>query len=90
MDQVEVECLPNDIPRHLVANLSSLKSESDSIYVRDLVLPPGVKVHADPGHVVISLTVSRAGVEEEVEGAAAVSAEVEVVGKGKKEEEEAA
>jgi large subunit ribosomal protein L25 len=88
MDVVEVECLPRDIPQHLVANLSSLQTEADSIHVRDLAVPPGVKVITESDHVVISLTMSRA---EEAEEAAASAAEPEVVSKGKaKEGEEAA
>lgn len=91
MDAIEVECLAVDIPRHLVANIANLKTADDSIFVRDLVVPPGVKVLVDGSHVVISLTISRGAVEETVEGAeAATAAEPEVVTKGKKEEEEAA
>jgi large subunit ribosomal protein L25 len=91
MDAIEVECLAVDIPRHLVANIADLKTADDSIYVRDLVVPPGVKVLVDGSHVVISLTISRGAVEETVEGEeAATVAEPEVVTKGKKEEEEAA
>ncbi len=87
MDQVEVECLPRDIPQHLTANLSSLATEADSIYVRNLVVPPGVTIVTEPDHVVISLTLSRA--EEAEEAAAAPSGnEPEVVTKGKAKEEE--
>lgn len=91
MDAIEVECLAVDIPRHLVANIANLNTADDSIFVRDLVLPPGVKAMVDGGHVVVSLTISRGAVEEEAEAAeAATTGEPEVVTKGKKEEEEAA
>ncbi len=91
MDEIEVECLAVDIPRHLVAHLASLKTIDDSIYVRDLVLPPGVRVLVDGNHVVISLTISRGAVEEAAEvPEAEAGTEPEVVTKAKKEEEEPA
>jgi large subunit ribosomal protein L25 len=91
MDAVEIECLPSDIPRHLVADISNLKNQGDSIFVRDLVLPPGVKAMVDGDQVVVSLTTSRAAIEEETPAAEAAPAagEPEVVGRGKKEEEAA-
>ncbi len=82
LDTVEIECLPGDIPNHLVANLAILKSEDDELFVRDLAVPAGVKVLTPADHVVFSLTMSRAGVLEEA-AAEAPSAEVEVVAKGK-------
>jgi large subunit ribosomal protein L25 len=87
LDTIEVECLPADIPTHIVADLSRLKGEEDVVYVRDLIVPPGVEVLAEPDQVVFSLTFTRAAVEEE--GVAEVApGEVEVVAKGKAKEEE--
>jgi large subunit ribosomal protein L25 len=90
MDSVEIECLPTDIPQHLVANISNLKGEDDSVCVSDLVMPAGVRAVTDPSHVVISLSISRVSAEDEAAEAAEATAadQVEVVGKGKKEEEE--
>ncbi|MEJ5197918.1 MAG: 50S ribosomal protein L25, partial [Anaerolineae bacterium] len=82
LTEVEVECLPGDIPNHLVADLTKLKNADDELLVRDLVVPTGVKVLTAPDHVVFSLTLSRAGAIEEAP-AEAPSAEVEVVAKGK-------
>ena len=90
MDAIEVECLAVDIPRHLVANIAALKGIDDSIYVRDLVLPEGVRAMVDGGHVVVALTLSRAAVEEEVVATESTAAEPEVLTKSKKEEEAAA
>ncbi len=93
-DAVEIECLPRDIPQHLVANLGKLKDEHDQILVSDLVVPANVKVLTDQDHVLVSLTMSRTEAEAEAVAAEApTAAEVEVVGKGKAkegEEEEAA
>lgn len=82
LDTVEVECLPGDIPNHLVADLTKLKTADDELLVRDLVAPIGVRIMTPADHVVCSLTLSRAGALEEVEEETP-SAEVEVVAKGK-------
>jgi large subunit ribosomal protein L25 len=82
LDRVEIECLPRDIPGHLVADLTRLKTEHDELLVRDLNLPSGVRIVTPADHVAFSLTLSRAGTLEEAEGEAP-AAEVEVVAKGK-------
>jgi large subunit ribosomal protein L25 len=89
MDTVEVECLPADIPGHLVADLSKLETVDDDLLVGDLRLPPGVRLMTDPTYIVFSVTISRAAAEEEeaVEEEA-VTEEVEVVAKGKAAKEE--
>jgi large subunit ribosomal protein L25 len=87
LNAVEVECLPENIPQHLVADISALHTVADSIYVRDLVVTEGVRIMTEPDHVVFSVTLSRAAEAEEVEEEVSAD-EVEVVGRGKKEEEE--
>lgn len=92
-DSVEIECLPANIPEHLVADLSKLVSVEDSILVSDLALPPNTKLITDGDHVVFAITISRAGaIEEEteaIEEAETAASEVEVVTKRKPKEEEA-
>ena len=89
METVEVECLPTDIPQHLVADLGKLVTIEDSIYARDLVIPANVKLLENPNHVVISITMSRTEAEAEaVSAEAAPTTEVEVVAKGKAKEGE--
>jgi large subunit ribosomal protein L25 len=93
LDSIEIECLPSDIPNHLVANLSKLQTEDDEVLVSDLAMPDGVKVLTAHDHVVFSLTLSRAGITEGEEAAeATTTSDVEVVAKGKaaKEGEEGA
>ena len=88
LDNVEVECLPGDIPEHLVADLSTLLTVDDEILVKELKVPAGVKVLTEGDHVVYAVTLSRAGAEEvaaEVETAS--PDEVEVVTKRKPKEE---
>ena len=45
MHEVVVECLPTDMPDHVEVDISALEI-GDSARVRDLILPPGVKVIA--------------------------------------------
>jgi large subunit ribosomal protein L25 len=88
MDAVEVECLPADIPSHLVADISKLETVDDDLLVSDLQLPAGVRLITDPNHIVFSVTVSRAAAEEEAEEEKVPAEEVEVVAKGKAAKEE--
>jgi large subunit ribosomal protein L25 len=87
LDSVEVECLPGDIPEHIVADMSTLHTVHDEIRVRELKVPAGVRVLSDPDQTVFAITMSRtAAVEEALEGAPSAD-DVEVVKKGKKDEE---
>jgi large subunit ribosomal protein L25 len=90
LDNVEIECLPGDIPEHLAADLSKLVGLDDELQVKDLIVPAGVKVLTDPEHNIFAVTLSRAAAEEEPAAAeAAAPAEVEVVTKRKPKEEAA-
>ena len=89
MDVLEVEALPGDLPERIVLDLSVLKEVGDMITVGDLVLPPSVKVMADPEEAIVVATAPRTEEEvEEAETAEVTGAEPEVIEKGKKEEEE--
>ena len=91
LESVEVESLPGDMPERLMVDLGGLEEIGDSITVADLILPPNVKVLADPEEAIVVVTAPRS--EEEVEAASGVAegeAEPEVIAKGKEEEEEAA
>lgn len=52
--EVEVECLPTEIPKNIEVDVSQLKI-GDSIYVKDLKLPSGVKILNDPAATVLSI-----------------------------------
>ena len=89
MWDLDVICLPTNIPHHLEADVTNL-GVHDSIYVKDLVLPPGVHTKHDPQSVVITIAGS---IREEVavpvvegEEAAAAGSEPEVLKEKKKEE----
>ncbi len=88
-DEVEVECLPNDLPERIVVDVSGLLKIGDGIYVRDLRVPEGVKILEDPDTMVALIT-AQAAVEEEVAPVAVeevAAEEPEVIEHGKKEEE---
>jgi large subunit ribosomal protein L25 len=87
--EIEVECLPMDIPQHVQVDVSAL-GIGDSIHVSDLRID-GVEILSDPTQVVITVvppTVEKAAVAAEVPVEEA--GEPEVVGKGKEEGEEGA
>lgn len=89
LEQLEVECLPRDLPESIEIDLSALKEIGDAIHVRDLVLPSRIEVLNDPDEMVVVVTapvveaVVEAGEEIAVEGV-----EPEVIERGKREEEE--
>src|SRR3989454_8643025 len=84
-----VECLPEDIPDHITADVTEL-TIGLNLRVSNLPLDPNkVKVLSDPNQVVAHVVVLK---EEEVEKpaaevAAATPAEPELIRKGKAEEE---
>jgi large subunit ribosomal protein L25 len=88
-DEVGVECLPQDLPERLVVDISGLVKIGDGIYVRDLVVPDGVKILEEPDTMVALIT-AQAAEEEEVVPVAEEepTGEPEIIEHGKKEEEE--
>lgn len=53
--EIEVECLPTEIPKEIEVDVSQLKI-GDSIHIKDLIIPSGVKVLNDPDAVVLSVS----------------------------------
>src|SRR5215207_3515279 len=87
--QIEVECLPADIPNHIEVDVRELMV-GQSIRVKDVATNPKWKAVTDPEmmllHVIIP-KVEAAPADAVAAGAAAAPAEPEVIKKGKKEEE---
>jgi len=75
MRELEVECLPKDLPEVITFDISQL-ALNHSIHVRDLPLPEGVKPLNSPEQVVCVVAVRKA--EEEAKPAEAVAAEGEL------------
>jgi large subunit ribosomal protein L25 len=90
IDEVEVECLPQDLPQKIEVDISNLKNIGDSIYLRDIPVPQNVVFLSDPNELIAVAQFIKEEVVEEpvvVESAEAVAGEPEVIEKGKKEEE---
>lgn len=87
MWEVQVECLPTDIPEKIEIDVSNLKM-GESLHVKDIVLPEGVKILNDPELITMIVKAPKVEVPKE-EVAAEGAAEPELIRK-KKEEEEAA
>ena len=87
--EVEVECLPGDIPEQIQADVSELMIGMN-LRVRDLKVDEKVRVLSDPELVVLHVVAPKHVEEEKPAEAAEVpeSAEPEVIRKGKAEEEE--
>ena len=89
--QLEVECLPADIPEHITADISQLEIGSN-LRVSDLPENPRLKVLSDPGLVVAHVVAPKeeeAAAAEEAVAPGLEEGEPEVIGKGKAESEEA-
>ena len=89
--QIEVECLPADIPQHIEVDVTELMV-GQSIRVRDVATNPKWKAVSDADmmlmHVIIPKVEEVAPAADAVAaGAAAAPAEPEVIKKGKKDEE---
>src|ERR1700733_2463754 len=88
--EVEIECLPADIPSHLDVDVSGLEMNK-SIHVSDLPHSGSIKFLADENATVALVTAIREEVvEPEAVDAAATPAEPEVAKKGKGETDAAA
>jgi len=84
-EELEVECLPADLPERILVDISGLLKIGDAIHVRDIQLPSAVEVLTDPEEMIVLVTAPEA---EEVEEEEAAAPEPEIIERGKKEEEE--
>lgn len=62
-DEVEVECLPQDLIQSIEVDISPLKTFEDVLRVSDLVVPAGVVILDDPEEVIFSVTEPRSEAE---------------------------
>ncbi len=76
MTEVDVTCLPHQLPEYLTVDLSSLNL-GQSVHLKDLALPEGVTItsliHGGADLAVATITVVRATVEAEAEVAVAAA-----------------
>src|SRR2546427_961426 len=75
LNEVDVRCLPAELPEFIEVDLSQL-AVGHSIHVRELVLPKGVEiaVKGDENPTVASAQIPKAAIAEEEEAAAAAAA----------------
>jgi large subunit ribosomal protein L25 len=89
--EIEIECLPGDIPEHVDVDVSELMLHQ-GIRLRDIATDPKWKPVTEPDTMLVHVIMPKA---EEVVAAAepgaapTATAEPEVIKKGKKEEDEA-
>ncbi len=88
IDQLEVECLPQDLPQRIVLDISTLLKIGDSLSVADVDLGDKVTIMNNPADKIVIVNATKIE-EEPVAEEVAVEEEVEaeVIEKGKKEEE---
>lgn len=85
--EVEVEALPADLPHHLTVHLAALAELGQTVYVKDIAVPKGVRIMVDPETAVATVTEKRK--EEEVIPAPVIDVEaVKVETEEKKSERE--
>ena len=88
LHELKIEALPQNLPTKITVELATLTTLESQILVRDLILPPKIKVLNEPEEVVAAVTVVK---EEPVEETAPVdlsAIEVEKRGKEEKADEE--
>jgi large subunit ribosomal protein L25 len=89
--EVEIECLPDDIPEHFTVETSEL-SIGESIRASQIPMGPSMKLLSNPDAVishVVAMKAEEVAPAADAVAAAPVAAEPEVAKKGKKEEEAA-
>lgn len=84
--EVEIECLPTQIPEKIEADISGLKI-GDSLHVKDLRVPEGVKILNDPELTIMSVKPPLVEKAAEVVPGAEIT-EPEVIREKKEEKEE--
>ncbi len=84
LHEIEVEALPLEMPHEVHIDLSMLDALDKVLRVRDIKLPPGVKLISEPEAVVVAFELARP--EEEEKPETPVETEVDS-GKGKEDEE---
>jgi large subunit ribosomal protein L25 len=92
-NRLTIETLPSNLIQVINVDITGLEQIGDAIHVRDLSLGEGITIINDQDELIVRISqTSAARSEEDEEGAAAegaaTSAEPEVIGRGKKEEEE--
>jgi large subunit ribosomal protein L25 len=93
VSELEIECLPQDMPERIEVDATVLVDIDSAIYVRDLEIGENIDVLTDPNELVAAVTYVTIEEEEEEEEEGELAElldedmEPEVIEKGKKEDE---
>jgi len=88
LEELEVECLPSDLPERIIVDVSNLANIGDGIYVKDIVVSDKVDILDNMEEMIVFATSSYEEPEEEEEEVEEDLEEPDVIEKGKKEEGE--
>jgi large subunit ribosomal protein L25 len=76
LTHIEIEALPDNMPRHIEVDISNLKEAGDIIHVKDIKFDKDVSTTADPDQIIIKVSkIKAAAVTPEEEKTAASEAE---------------
>ncbi len=94
LDQIEVECLPQDLPEVIKVDVSSLEELGSAIYLKDIPAIEKVEFLSDPEELIAVASAIKEEVEEVVEEDEILEdieegAEPEVIERGKDDEDDA-
>ncbi|HNX90745.1 MAG TPA: 50S ribosomal protein L25 [Candidatus Omnitrophota bacterium] len=84
--ELEIECLPTEIPEHIDLAVEKLKI-GDAIHIKDVAETSKIHIIGDSDQVVIGVVVPHMEEEKPKEEALTAETEPELIKKGKKEEE---
>jgi large subunit ribosomal protein L25 len=88
INNVEIQCLPGDLIDAIRVDVSALDKIDAQVVVKELKVSEGIEILASPDEMVVRVTpVKEEKAEEVVVPTGEAAAEVEVIEKGKKEEE---
>ena len=76
MHAIEIECLPKDIPESFVVDITDI-GLNESLHVRDLTIPEGVKVLVNEDRTVVTVVSKKSEASETAEEEAEEEVEVE-------------
>jgi large subunit ribosomal protein L25 len=87
--EIEIRCEPREIPEHIDVDVTNLDVH-DVLHVSDIPVTAGIEILEEADAVIATVGVVREEVVEAAPVEGEVPAEPEVIGKGKKEDEEGA
>jgi large subunit ribosomal protein L25 len=90
LKEVEVQCLPADLPHAIPVDISALKTFEDAIYIKDLKVDSKVELTADPETIVVKVDPPRDVEAELAQDQVGDVSQVEGVADAPKEGEEGA